>query len=113
VNIYIPALLVVATRFSLANMVAKLPYDIVRLILEYVDSPAELAAWALVNRNLSEVALNKLWSRIDGFYTLAKCMPESLWIEREITREDEYYLSYKERVIVSSLLRYIYTATQR
>jgi hypothetical protein len=77
-----------------------LPLEILRLVIEFTDSSTTLAALARVNQDLSEVALDKLWSRLDCLYALAKCMPNVLWDEYE-TKHSDGFFRYKERIVVS------------
>jgi hypothetical protein len=64
-------------------MIQSLPVDVVRLVVDAIDSPASLAALAGTSKAFSEPALDKLWYRIDNVYVLAKCMPRRLWSEYE------------------------------
>jgi hypothetical protein len=57
-------------------MLPQLPFDVFDLIVENVSSTNTLASLAHTNRALSNIALDKLWYRLDDPYALAKCMSQ-------------------------------------
>ncbi|KAF9013044.1 hypothetical protein BDQ17DRAFT_1419232 [Cyathus striatus] len=59
---------------------------------------------------VSEPALDVLWSKLDGFYPLAKCLPSHLWIEEE--RGNRQYVVLRQPLASSDCLRLFFYATK-
>jgi hypothetical protein len=57
--------------------------DIVTHLVDSVESRATLVALSSLNRLFSEVSLDKLWSRLDNLYALAKVMRDDIYVERD------------------------------
>jgi hypothetical protein len=68
-----------------------LPLFVAQLVVDAVDSPSTLVSLACANRALCEIALDKIWYRLDNLYALAKCMPLELWDEYEV-RGESYWM---------------------
>ncbi|KAF9001503.1 hypothetical protein BDQ17DRAFT_1426463 [Cyathus striatus] len=58
--------------------------EILRLICENISHKATLASLARTCTAFEYPALDVLWSDLQGFYPLAKCLPSNLWIEKAV-----------------------------
>jgi hypothetical protein len=82
-----------------------LPLDVLRLIIDACESRSTLALLAQTSQVVSELALDKLWYKLDNLYILAKCMPAQVWDEYE-TVNDVKYFHDKYREVVSAHMLY-------
>ncbi|KAF8977276.1 hypothetical protein BDQ17DRAFT_1266756, partial [Cyathus striatus] len=64
---------------------------ILHLICEHSESTKDLASLAMTCKDFEEPTSNVLWSKINGFYPLAKCLPSNTWLE-EVREDNNQYI---------------------